>query len=153
MSRLTVGEFDDGLDPECEFCRIIRGEESARVVCETETTLAFFPLKPAVLGHTLLIPKVHVPDLWTSRPDLGPSLMEDAIRVGKALKVALRPDGLNMITSAGEAASQTVFHLHLHLVPRWLNDRIGNIWPPAEGLSEEVKDEVADLVREACEGQ
>lgn len=135
---------------DCEFCRIVRGEESARIVCSTADTLAFFPLKPAALGHTLVVPRKHVQDLWSADASVGCSLMTTVMHVGRAIKEALHPDGMNLITSAGQAASQTVFHLHLHLVPRWFNDHIGNIWPPSEPWGEVIKDEVADLIRDAC---
>ena len=72
------------------------------------------------------------------------------LRVGRAIQEALTPEGMNLISSAGEAASQTVFHLHLHVVPRWHGDHIGNIWPPSEPWSETVKDDVADAIRRAC---
>jgi histidine triad (HIT) family protein len=144
---------DSTLDPNCEFCRIIMGTDKAKVVCETDTTLAFFPLNPAVVGHTLVIPKVHVPDLWSASEVLAAELMHAVLRVGRAIRSALKPEGMNLISSAGDAASQTVYHLHLHLVPRWHNDRIGNIWPPKQKMAEEVKDDVAELIRAACRDQ
>jgi len=137
-------------DPECEFCRIVQGLEPARVVCESDTTLSFFPLKPAALGHTLVVPKIHVRDLWSVSPPLAADLMQAAVQVARAIRASLKPDGMNLISSVGDAASQTVFHLHLHLVPRWDGDHIGNIWPPSVPWTETVKDEVADLIRDAC---
>jgi histidine triad (HIT) family protein len=135
-------------DPECEFCGIVRGDRPARIVGESSEALAFFPLRPVVPGHTLVIPKEHVRDLWSpSAP--GPALMEAVRWVGQALTLALRPDGLNLISSAGEAASQTVFHLHLHLIPRWSGDRLGNIWPPSEPLSDHLEDETAAAISAA----
>jgi histidine triad (HIT) family protein len=62
----------------------------------------------------------------------------------------LDPDGMNLITSSGSAAEQTVFHLHLHVVPRWRNDAIGRIWPPEKPMSEVVKENLADRIRDAC---
>jgi histidine triad (HIT) family protein len=137
------------MDLDCEFCRIVRGEQPTRVVAEAPDALAFFPLRPVCLGHTIVIPKVHVRDLWAadSRPDTG--LMQMVISVGHAIKAAVQPAGLNLISSAGEAASQTVFHLHLHVVPRWPGDRLGNLWPPSPPLSEEAKDETAAAIRAA----
>lgn len=138
-------------DPNCEFCKIIRGEAEARIVCETEFALAFFPLKPAALGHTLVVPKQHVRDLWSGGYILSARVMEAVLRVGKAIDQALTPDGMNLISSAGAAASQTVFHLHLHIVPRWNNDHIGPIWPPAVPWSDTMEDDIAELVRNACD--
>src|SRR5207237_390139 len=108
------------------------------IVCETESTLAFFPLKPAALGHTLVIPKRHVSDLWSADAALASQLMVAVLNVGRAIQLALKPEGMNLINSAGAAAWQTVFHLHLHVVPRWEGDHIKRIWPPAEPWSETV---------------
>lgn len=133
----------------CEFCEIVAGRSPARIVGETATTLSFFPLRPAAMGHTLVIPKEHIPDLWSLEAEPAGSIAEAVITMAHALRRALEPEGLNVINSTGEAASQSVLHLHVHLVPRWAGDHIGNIWPPSEPWSEEVKDETADLVRSA----
>jgi histidine triad (HIT) family protein len=135
----------------CEFCAIARGEDrSVEIVCEAESWIAFFPLDPATPGHTLIIPREHVADLWQVEPDLGTELMKAVVRVGRAIDSALRPEGMNLITSAGKAAEQTVFHLHLHVVPRWRRDGFGRIWP-AEGKFEDADlVDVADRIRAAC---
>jgi histidine triad (HIT) family protein len=135
-----------------EFCAIVAGTEPARIVHRDDDTVAFFPLKPAVLGHTLVIPTTHVPDIYELTPSISGRLMATVQAGALALRAALEPEGLNVINSNGRAASQTVFHLHVHLVPRWQDDHIGNIWPPSEAWSETVKDEVADLVRGAWVG-
>jgi histidine triad (HIT) family protein len=137
------------VDLDCEFCQIVRGERSARVVADAADALAFFPLRPVCPGHTLVIPKAHVRDLWVSGSLLGAGLMQVVIDVGHAIDAAVRPDGLSLISSAGQAASQTVFHLHLHVVPRWAGDRLGNIWPPSPPLTDEAKDETAAAIRAA----
>src|SRR6266545_2926768 len=104
----------------CAFCKIVRGDTAARVVWTSTDVIAFLPLKPATRGHTLVMPKRHVPDLWSIDRQLGSSLMAAVVEVGRAIEKALDPDGMNLISSAGRVASQTVFHLDLHLVPRWL---------------------------------
>ena len=137
----------------CPFCAIARGEDpSAEVVCERDDWLAFFPPEPATPGHTLVIPRVHVPDLWSADADLAAELMQAVIRVGHAVETAVTPAGINLITSAGEAAEQTVFHLHLHVVPRWQDDQL-DIWPPKEPMHAELKEDLADAVRKACQGR
>lgn len=143
---------DPHLDPkDCDFCAIARGDDtSVEVVCEGETWIAFFPLNPATPGHTLVIPREHVVDLWQADQALGATLMDAVIRVGRAIESSLQPDGMNLITSAGKTAEQTVFHLHLHIVPRWRKDGFGHIWP-AEGKYEDANlDDVANRIREAC---
>jgi histidine triad (HIT) family protein len=137
------------MDPDCEFCQIVRGERPARVVADTPSALAFFPLRPVCPGHTIVIPKTHVPDLWAAGSLPGTGLMQAVIDVGHAIDAALRPDGLNLISSAGQAASQTVLHLHLHVVPRWAGDHLGNIWPPSPPLTDQAKDETAAAIRAA----
>jgi histidine triad (HIT) family protein len=134
----------------CSFCRIVHGEAAARIVWTSPDAIAFLPLNPATRGHTLVVPSQHVPDLWSLDDRLGPSLMTAVVQVGRAMDKALHPDGMNLISSAGAAASQTISHLHLHLVPRWQDDRIGDIWPPAEPWSEAELDEVAELIRAAA---
>jgi histidine triad (HIT) family protein len=136
---------------DCEFCAVVRGEDhSVEVVCEGESWMAFFPLNPATPGHTLVIPRVHVVDLWKLDAPLGADLMAAVIRVGRAIEEALTPEGMNLITSAGETAEQTIFHLHLHLVPRWHRDGFGRIWP-VEGKYEDADmEDVASRIRAAC---
>jgi histidine triad (HIT) family protein len=139
-------------DPDCDFCKIAQGEaESTEIICEGPSWLAFFPLDPATPGHTLVIPRAHVRDLWSLDTSLAGALMEAVVRVGKAIDSALTPQGMNLITSSGQAAEQTVFHLHLHVVPRWREDRIGRIWPPDRPMQEALREDIADRVREACE--
>jgi histidine triad (HIT) family protein len=134
----------------CAFCRIARGEEPARIVWESPDAVAFLPLNPATRGHTMVVPRQHVPDLWSVDERLGARLMAAVVKLGQAIMEALRPEGMNLISSAGEAASQTVFHLHLHLVPRWEGDRIGDIWPRGDPWSEAELDEVAAMIRAAA---
>jgi histidine triad (HIT) family protein len=139
------GDMED-----CEFCRIVRGGLPARIVYESESTLAFFPLHPAVIGHTLIIPKSHVVDFLALDDGIASDLAVSTVHVGRALRRALKPEGMNAITSAGKAATQTIFHLHIHLVPRRFGDVIGDFWPPMESWPRDVEDRVAELVREEC---
>jgi histidine triad (HIT) family protein len=120
------------------------------MVCAGQQWVAFFPLEPATPGHTLVVPRVHIPDLWHASPGLGSDLAAAAIKVGNAILTALGPEGMNLITSAGSAAEQTVFHLHLHLVPRWRRDGFGKIWPTEHRFEDDELDGVAERVREAC---
>jgi diadenosine tetraphosphate (Ap4A) HIT family hydrolase len=138
-------------EKDCPFCAIARGEDaSVEVISEADSWLAFFPTAPATPGHTLVIPRKHVRDLWAADLHLAEELTGAAVRVGRAIKAAVEPEGINLITSAGEAAEQTVFHLHLHLVPRWANDRL-DIWPPRRSMAPQLKANLADAVRMACE--
>lgn len=133
----------------CEFCRIIQEKEEAEFVYENNETLAFAPLAPAVRGHTLVVPKLHVPDFLSASTELLAEVFATTQWVARGLQRALSPEGFNVITSAGEAATQTVFHFHVHVVPRWVDDRMGDLWPPKSSFLEETKDDVAKLVRVA----
>jgi histidine triad (HIT) family protein len=133
----------------CDFCAIAQGrDKTTRVVAEGTEWIAFFPLNPATPGHTLVIPRRHVSDLWHVDEALGSALMSASIRVGRAIRDGLRPEGMNLITSSGYAAEQSVFHLHLHLVPRWRSDGFGRIWPTEKTMDEDLQDDVlADIQR------
>lgn len=135
----------------CEFCAIARGDDSSvEVVCEEEDWIAFFPLNPATPGHTLIIPRLHVADLWRLEPPLTGNLMDAVVSVGRAIDSVVKPEGMNLISSAGETAEQSVFHLHLHLVPRWEKDGFGRIWPPDGRYEDAGFDEIARRIRQAC---
>jgi histidine triad (HIT) family protein len=139
-------DFED-----CAFCNIAHGrDEAAEIVCDGKDWIAFFPLNPATLGHTLVIPRRHVTDLWHAQASLADGLIRAVIRVGQAITEALEPEGMNLITSAGQTAEQTVFHLHLHIVPRWRDDGFGRIWPMRELPMRADLDEVAGRIRLAC---
>lgn len=143
----------DTYDPTCPFCRIARGQDpSVQIVCEGQLWVAFFPPEPATPGHTLVIPREHVPDVWGLDKALGGDLMSAVVGVGRAIQAGIQPapEGMNLISSSGSAAEQTVFHVHLHVVPRWRRDRIGRIWPPKRRMNEELKEDLAERIREAC---
>ncbi|MEZ5378225.1 MAG: HIT domain-containing protein [Acidimicrobiales bacterium] len=139
-------------DPDCPFCVIIAGEDpEARVIFRTDSVVAFFPTEPATLGHTLLVPRRHIPDIWALDATAGAQLAAAAVGLAGAIRRSIEPDGLNLIQSNGEAATQTVMHLHIHLVPRWENDAIGRIWPKETNYSEGAKDRAWDRLRRECE--
>jgi histidine triad (HIT) family protein len=112
----------------CPFCDLSEVRASA-VAYQDDHTAAFFPTHPAARGHTLVVPKQHVADLFELDRSTAGHLTDTTLLVAAALKAAFEPHGLNVINSSGEAASQSVRHLHVHLVPRWRGDRMGDIWP------------------------
>lgn len=138
-----------GLDPDCEFCEIVAREEPARIVTRSKQVVAFFPLEPATLGHTLLVPTAHVPDIWALEDTQASALAVATLRVAHAVKAAMSPDGLNVIQSNGEAATQTVPHVHVHVVPRWFDDGMGPIWPAESRWSDRQKSEALQAIRDA----
>lgn len=137
---------------DCPFCDIVNREDpDAREVFRDASVVAFFPLEPATLGHTLLIPRRHIPDIWSVEDNMALHLATATVRMARAIRDAVAPDGLNVIQSNGKAATQTVFHLHVHLVPRWDGDAVGRIWPPETSYSEGQKDRVWQRIRDACQ--
>lgn len=138
----------------CEFCAIARGDDrSVEIVCEGSDWVAFLPLKPATMGHTLVIPRRHVADVWELEEPLSSELMAAVIRVGRSIQEAVRPDGINLISSKGRAAEQSVFHLHLHVLPRWTEDGFDRIWPKDSPVDASELAEVAARIRAACSNE
>lgn len=135
----------------CIFCRIIAGKEPARIVAETDRAMAIFPLGMVTFGHTLVFPKNHVADLHDARwEDLSDAmwLVKD---VAARLKDTLECQGMNLIQSSGECATQTVNHIHFHVVPRNPDDRWyeqkGWFWPRSLKPSGEELDELLGKLR------
>lgn len=149
-ARSTPPYADSDVD-DCPFCAIGRAEDhSVDVVCEERGWIAFLPLEPATPGHTLVIPRAHFQDLWSTPPPVGAELAAAVIRVGRAVADALQPEGMNLISSSGRVAEQTIFHLHLHLVPRWASDGFGDLWPPKASTQKALDSSVAARIRAAC---
>lgn len=138
-------------DSSCPFCEIVAREDpDAREVYRDEHTVAFFPTEPAVLGHTMVIPRAHAADIWELGEGQSRHLSSTCLKIARAIRDSLHPDGLNVIQSNGAAASQSVGHVHVHLVPRMTGDRIGQIWPPESHFSEAQKDGAWEALRDAC---
>ena len=133
--------------PACDFCAIAADGGETHEILRTDTVIGFFPLHPAAVGHTLLIPKAHVADIWSLDPALAGALAESSVVLARAIRTALRPDGLSVIQSNGRAASQTVMHLHIHLVPRWEGDALPRLWPPKSAHPERRLDAAGAAIR------
>ncbi|MEM9563596.1 MAG: HIT family protein [Actinomycetota bacterium] len=103
---------------ECIFCAIVAGQAPARVVNEDEHTMAFLDINPITEGHTLVIPKAHAVDLHDITPDDLAATARSAKTVAGLLTERLGSDGVNLLHATGVAAWQTVFHLHIHVLPR-----------------------------------
>ena len=127
-------------DDVCVFCSVVeRNEPQHAVVAESDAALAFMDAFPVSLGHVLVVPKAHATDIWSLGADDGKETFDLARQVAVAVRAALRPDGLNLFQANGQAAWQTVFHFHIHVVPRWFDDSIAPPWTdPRSGLSEDI---------------
>ncbi len=133
---------------ECLFCGIVAGEVPAQIVDSDEHTVAFMDINPATPGHSLVVPRAHSADLIeVSDDDLARTTVA-ARRLANRIRAALAPDGFNLLNSCGPAAWQTIFHFHLHLIPRYDDDPLKLPWVPGPGESEEIA-AIADRIREA----
>jgi histidine triad (HIT) family protein len=115
-------------DPECPFCNIVRGSEPAHIVYEDEDSIAFLDIAPAAEGHTLVIPRTHARTLLEIAPASAGALMSSATHVAHLIDRTFRPEGMTMVQTNGRAGWQSVFHVHLHLVPRWNGDELIRPW-------------------------
>ena len=107
----------------CIFCAIVRGEAASSIVHEDESVLAFMDLQPVTPGHLLVVPKVHAVGLEDLEEHVGVAVWTVAHRLGRALRRSgLRCEGVNLFLADGEAAFQEVFHVHLHVFPRFADD-------------------------------
>jgi histidine triad (HIT) family protein len=120
-------------DPHCIFCKIVAGELPATIVDEDERTIAFMDINPATHGHLLVIPRTHTRDLLSIDPDELVAVTGAAQRLGIHVKERLQADGVNLINSCGAAAWQTVFHFHVHVIPRYESDPLRLPWTPTPG--------------------
>jgi histidine triad (HIT) family protein len=133
---------------DCVFCRIRDGQIPSTRVYEDERTIAFMDINPLNEGHTLVIPRAHAATIFdVDETDLRAAIAT-ARRVATAIRVALRPDGLNLLQANGAAAFQSVPHFHLHLIPRFTGDGKGFDWPVVAGDRERIQ-AAAGKIREA----
>jgi len=125
-------------DPDCLFCKIVAGEVPATRVDEDERVVAFMDINPATRGHLLVVPREHAPDLLAVGPEDLAACAAAAQRLARRALERLGADGVNLMTSAGRAAWQTVFHFHLHVIPRYDGDPLRLPWTPAPGDRDEI---------------
>lgn len=118
---------------DCIFCKIIAGEIPSAKVYEDEHVYAFLDLSQVSKGHTLVIPKQHTRNLYDTPPEVASNLFKVVPKIANALKKTYKPIGLNVVNNNEKAASQSVFHLHLHLLPKYdVNTGYDAIWKTNE---------------------
>ena len=133
-------------DDNCIFCKIANGEIPSATLYEDEDFRVILDLGPASKGHALILPKEHAANLYELPDELAAKAMVVAKKVGSVLAKGLNCDGLNVVQNNGEVAGQTVFHFHIHLIPRFKGDekQVKLTWEPGK-LTDEVKEEVLKL--------
>ncbi|MBQ4424740.1 MAG: HIT family protein [Lachnospiraceae bacterium] len=132
----------------CIFCKIAAGEIPSVTVYEDEQLRAILDLGPAAKGHTLILPKAHYKDVTEAPAELLGHMMQTAARIGAAQMKAFGYDGFNLVQNNGEAAGQSVFHLHLHVIPRRTGDRALGLWKPGSPTQEELN-ETGEMIKAA----
>ncbi len=135
----------------CVFCMILDGTIPSIRIHEDDTTLAFMDIHPVQPGHALVIPKAHHPNLFEAPPEVVATTARTAARIGSAIQRALNPLGMNLLQCNGEAAGQSVMHLHMHLIPRAMNDGMTMNWDLVKGdvnaieaIAERIRTELAN---------
>ena len=130
------------------FVRLLLAISQQLRFTKTNTSSLLWILPPQNPGHTLVIPKHHYRNIFDMPIEVGSKIMQAAIPIANAIRTALNPDGLNLFQSNEAAGFQTVFHFHLHLIPRWEGDPLRLPWRPSEGNMAEIGN-IADKIRQA----
>jgi histidine triad (HIT) family protein len=134
-------------DPDCIFCKILAGELPGTIVDEDERTVAFMDINPATRGHVLVVPRAHSADLLNiEEEDLYAVALASQRQAARA-KERLGAEGVNLVNSCGALAWQTVFHFHMHVIPRYADDSLRLPWVPAPGDPAEIAAAAQELTR------
>jgi len=136
-------------DPDCLFCKILDGTLPAQVVDEDERTVAFMDINPATRGHALVIPRAHGEDLYVTDPADVAATAVAAQRLALRARDRLGAEGVNVLNACRPAAWQSVFHYHLHVIPRYADDPLRLPWIPGAGDMDEIAAAAAVLRGEA----
>ena len=129
---------------DCIFCKIANGEIPSATLFEDEDFRVILDLNPAALGHALILPKKHAANLFELPDETAAKALVLAKRIGGKLKDGLHADGLNVVQNNGEVAGQTVFHFHMHLIPRYQDDTVNVKWKPGT-LTDADKEKILSL--------
>ena len=128
-------------DENCIFCKIAAGEIPSTTLYEDQDFRVILDLGPASKGHALILPKEHYANIYEIPDELAAKAIILAKKMAGIMTRALNCDGFNIVQNNGEPAGQTVFHFHMHLIPRYEDDQVGLTWNPGS-LTEEDKEEV-----------
>ena len=131
---------------DCIFCKIANGEIPSATLYEDEDFRVILDLGPASKGHALILPKAHAANIYEISDDMAAKAMILAKKMATKMTEALKCDGFNIVQNNGEPAGQTVFHFHMHLIPRYEGDQVGITWKPGT-LTDEVKNEILERLK------
>lgn len=130
----------------CIFCKIVNGVIPSTSIYEDDMFRVILDLSPATKGHALILPKAHFRNIFEMDEETASKLFVVATKVAKAMKETLKCDGLNIVQNNEEVAGQTVFHFHLHLIPRYVDDGQDISWTPGTSTPEGLA-EIARLIK------
>lgn len=130
---------------DCIFCKIADGEIPAATIYEDDKFRVILDLGPASRGHALILPKAHFADIYEIPEETAAEAFALAAKMAKKMTDALGCDGFNIVQNNKEVAGQTVFHFHIHLIPRYAGDRVGLTWKPGT-LTDEAKQEILEKI-------
>ena len=133
-------------EKDCIFCKIAAGEIPSATLYEDDDFRAILDLGPASKGHALILPKEHFRNLYDIDEEVAAKAMKLAKKMVKKMTDVLGCDGYNVVQNNEPCAGQTVFHFHMHLIPRYEGDNVGLGWPTGE-LTEEVKNEILSKMK------
>jgi len=136
---------DANLDADCIFCKIIRGEIPSFKLFEDDKVFAFMDINPVHPGHSLVIPKFHTPNIFEAPPEWAAATVNGVQRLARAVEKTVSPDGINILQANGPGAAQSVFHLHMHVVPRKNGDELPMNWGIRPGDMAEIEALAADI--------
>lgn len=136
------------IDEKCIFCKIAGGDIPSNTIYEDDYCRVILDLGPAARGHAIILAKTHAANLFELPDEYAAHLLKVAKKVGAGMMKTLGCDGLNVLQNNGETAGQTVFHLHIHLIPRYKDDNINITWAPGE-LDDGAS--LAETIRSAIE--
>jgi histidine triad (HIT) family protein len=136
------------MQADCVFCQIVSGELPADYVDEDERTVAFMDINPATLGHMLVVPRRHVPDVMSAAEGDWLAVAATARRMARWAVGAFKAGGVDLVqaNSDGVAGAQTIFHLHVHVVPRYHDDLLGQWWKQETADPAEITEAARRLV-------
>jgi histidine triad (HIT) family protein len=130
---------------DCVFCRIVAQQIPATVVYEDEATLAFMDIGQVNPGHVLVACKAHVENIYDLADAQAAAVFRSAVRVARAIRAAFNPPGLSVYQANGKPAGQTVFHFHLHVLPRHDADGMQLVWPVNNPPREKLEQYAAQI--------
>ena len=130
---------------DCIFCKIVKGEIPANKIYETESVLAFLDISPVNIGHSLVVSKEHYKNIYETPEEILESMIRAAKIIAKAVKSKMGADGVNVTMNNEPAAGQIVFHSHIHIIPRLVDDGF-KMWYGKRPYNEGEADEIAQKI-------